>query len=174
MLAHDLPSETDIFLDQGHPVPGAATCPDNSGGKMSCYPTATSPALLAGDPGATAALGKCRCAEDRAARRPPPLSFGLGGGEQLTRCASVVNESDQARPDGAAVVSGPKFNSSAQEWEAPNLRILPRAFASGSCELSVPKAGFSEHDGPSTTVSDEYWLALGRGLRATSRLSRDP
>jgi hypothetical protein len=37
MLLDSAQSETDIFLDQGHPFPGVAVCPDDSIGKLSGY-----------------------------------------------------------------------------------------------------------------------------------------
>lgn len=40
MVFDGVQSETDVFLGQGHPFRGAASCPNNSGGKMSGYTTA--------------------------------------------------------------------------------------------------------------------------------------
>ncbi len=39
VLFDGLQTEANIFLDHDHPFPGAATCPGNSGGKMSCHTT---------------------------------------------------------------------------------------------------------------------------------------
>ena len=54
MLLDGVQSETNILLDQGHPFPGAAICPDNSDGKMSCYCTARASEM----PAATFAIDK--------------------------------------------------------------------------------------------------------------------
>jgi hypothetical protein len=44
VLANDLQSEADIFLDQADPFAGPVICPDNSAGQMSCYYTPSRPA----------------------------------------------------------------------------------------------------------------------------------